>query len=286
LKGDYALGGTIEYDGAAIAAAELRFREDLWRSAPEDAVQEAEIRHRRFGPILATVFGDLPDSSLMNLIQGVAEPGAVEEGHLAEAIEWVRSREVDYRVAVAAGRPGTADAEAWFAARGYEPGPAVRRFAHPGAEATANSTGPLEIRELGPLDGEGMSHIYGDALDLSGLATILMLGLPGREEWHCYRASLGGREVACGSMLIVGKVALIGLEATVPHARGNGCQTALIKRRLADARSHGSAVVVAEVCEAHPASPDAIKNLERLGFEEIPGSATWRRPSGIAEDLW
>lgn len=280
------MGGTFEYDGAGIAAAELRFREDLWRSAPEDAVEEAEIRHRRFGPILATVFGDLPDASLMNLVQGAAEPGAVEEGHLAEAIEWVRSREVDYLVAVAADRPGTVDAEAWFASRGYEPAPPVRRFAHPGMEASADSTGPLEVCELGPLDGEGMSHIFGDAFDLSGLATVLMLGLPAREEWHCYRASLGGREVACGSMLILGKVALMGLEATAPHARRHGCQTALIKRRLADARKHGSAIVIAEVCEAHPASPDAVKNLQRLGFEEIAGSSVWRRPSGIAEDLW
>jgi GNAT superfamily N-acetyltransferase len=282
------LGGTFDYDGAAIAVAELRFREDLWRSAPEDAVEEAEIRHRRFGPVLATVFGDLPDASLMNLIQGAAEPGAVGEGHLAEAIEWVRSREVDYLVPVAADRPGTDVAEEWFATRGYEPGPVVRRFAHPGMDGTAIPSGPLvpasplEIYELGPLDAEGMSHIFGNAFDLSGLATILMLGLPTREGWHCYRASLGGREVACGSMLIVGKVAVMGLEATVPDARGHGCQTALIERRLADARKHGSDIVVAEICDAHPSTPEAIRNLQRLGFEEIPGSSTWRRPTGIA----
>ena len=32
------------YDGSAIAAAELRFREDLWRTAPSDAVEEAGVR--------------------------------------------------------------------------------------------------------------------------------------------------------------------------------------------------------------------------------------------------
>jgi GNAT superfamily N-acetyltransferase len=276
------LGGTFDYDGAAIAAAELRFMEDLWRSAPVDAVEEAEIRHRRFGPVLATVFGDLPDASLMNVIQGAAEPGAVEEGHLAETVEWVRSREVDYLATVTADRPGTGVAEAWFASRGYEPGPAIRRFAHPGTDGITTASGPLEIVELGALDGEGMSHIFGDALGLSNLATVLMLGLPTREGWHCYRANLGGREVACGSMLIVGKIALMGLEATVPDARGHGCQTALIERRLADARAHGSEVVIAEICDAHPDSGDAVSNLQRLGFEEIPRSATWRRPSGIA----
>jgi GNAT superfamily N-acetyltransferase len=276
------VGGTCSYDGSAIAATELRFREDLWRSAPKDAVEEAEVRHRRFGPVLATVFGDLPDVSLMNLVQGAAEQGAVDEGYLAAALEWVRSREVDYLVSISSDRPGAQSAEDWLKSRGYERGPTVRRFVHPGTDARATSPSPLEICELGPLETEGMSHIFGEVLGLSSLATVLLLGLPTREGWHCYRASLGGQEVACGAMLVLGKVALLGLEATLPDARGHGCQTALLERRLIDARKHGCDVAVAEVCDAYPASPAAVRNLEHLGFEEIADSATWRRPSGIA----
>jgi GNAT superfamily N-acetyltransferase len=270
------------YDGAAIAAAELRFREDLWRAAPKDAVDEAEVRHRRFGPVLATVFGDLPDVSLMNLVQGAAEAGAADNGELAAALEWVRSREVDYFVSVSSDRPGTEAAEDWLRSRGYEPGPLVRRFVHPGTEDRVSVPGPLEIAELGPLETEGMSHIYGEVLGLSALATVLILGLPAREGWHCYRASLGGQEVACGAMLVLGKVALLGLEATLPEARRHGCQTALLERRLIDARRHGCDLAVAEVCDRRPSTPAAVRNLEHLGFEEIPGSATWRRPTGIA----
>jgi GNAT superfamily N-acetyltransferase len=83
-------------------------------------------------------------------------------------------------------------------------------------------------------------------------------------------------------MLVSGKVALLGLEATLPDARRHGCQSALLTRRLTDAAKEGCDLVVAEVCDEHPSSPDAIRNLLRLGFEEIPGTATWRRPSGIA----
>lgn len=276
------VGGTCSYDGAAIAAAELRFREDLWRSAPKDAVDEAEVRHRRFGPILATVFGDLPDVSLMNLVQGAAEQGAADQGDLAEAVEWVRSREVDYLVSVSSDRPGAESAERWLKARGYEPGPTLRRFVHPGADERTTAPSPLEISELGPLETEGMSHIFGEVLGLSSLATILMLGLPNREGWHCYRASLGGQEVACGAMLVLGKVALLGLEATLPDARRHGCQTALLERRLIDARKEGCDVAVAEACDTYPGSPGAVRNLQHLGFEEIAGSGTWRRPTGIA----
>jgi GNAT superfamily N-acetyltransferase len=281
-KGKDAVGGTCIYDGAAIAAAELRFREELWRSAPKDAVEEAEVRHRRFGPILATVFGDLPDVSLMNLVQGAAEPAGADRGDLVSALEWVRSREVDYLVVVSKDRPGTEPAEGWLESRGYERGPTVRRFVHPGMDESPTTASPLEICELDALETEGMSHIVGEVLGFSSLATVLVMGLPMREGWHCYRASLGGQEVACGSMLVLGKVALLGLEATLPSARHHGCHTALLERRLADARKAGCDTAVAEVCDTHPGSPDVVRNLLRLGFEEIPGSATWRRPRGIA----
>ena len=276
------MGGTCRYDGAAITAAELRFREDLWRAAPKDAVEEAEVRYHRFGPMLATVFGDLPDVSVMNVVQGAAEADAVAGGHLAEAIEWVRAREVDYLVSVTDDRPGTACAEHWLEARGYERGPRMRRFVHRGVRGGAIVPSPLAIRELGPLETEGMSHIFGDALGLPGLATILMLGLPSREGWHCYGATLEGREVACGSMLLFGKVALLGLDATVPDGRRHGAQTALLTRRLVDAAKEGCETVVAEVCDGYGTSKTARTNLERIGFAEIPGTTHWRRPSGIA----
>jgi hypothetical protein len=142
------------YDGSAIAAAELCFREDLWRTAPSDAVEEAEVRYRRFGPILATVFGELPYTSLLNVVQGAAEPEGVELGHLAAAIEWLRAWEVDYRVSVAGDRPGTQDAENWLASRGYEPGSIIRRYVHTAPNATEVLPDPVQIRNLRPLETE------------------------------------------------------------------------------------------------------------------------------------
>jgi hypothetical protein len=269
------------YDGSAIAAAELRFREDLWRTAPSDAVQEAEVRMQRFGPILATVFADLAKVTLVNMVLGAAEPRAVDDGHLATAVEWLRSREVDYLISVCEDRPGTTTAQDWLLSRGYEPGSAMRRYLRPTTTQVADSPHNVTIRELGALETEGMSHIVAKSLKLSGLATVLIFGLPEQEGWHCYSAKLDGREVACGSMLTMDKLAMLALDATLPAARGNGCHTALIARRLADAARAGCESVVAEVCDGHPATPSAIGNLTRAGFLEIPGATNWRRPTGI-----
>jgi GNAT superfamily N-acetyltransferase len=270
------------YDGSALAAAELRFREDLWRTAPGDAIEEAEVRSRWFGPILATVFGELPHTSLLNIVQGAAEPKAIEHGHLAEAVEWLRTWEVDYRVSVTGDRPDTERAEDWLAKRGYERGMTVRRYVHLGTSDGDIETGDVEIRNLKAIETEGMSHIFADALGLPKLATVLMIGLPRWEGWHCYAAFVDDREVGCGSMRIFGNLALLGLDATLPDFRGRGCQSALITRRLVDANRAGCDVVAAEVWNGHPASEEAAHVLEEAGFEEIAGKTNWKRPSGIA----
>jgi GNAT superfamily N-acetyltransferase len=270
------------YDGSAIAAAELSFREDLWRTAPRDAMEEAVVRCQRFGPLLATVFGELPDAHLLNVVQGAAESGAIEQGHLAGAIEWLRTWEVDYCVSVADDRPGTRAAEDWLSSRGYERGATVSRYVLTSLTARDPHPTPVEIRELRPLESEGMSHIFADAIGLSNLATILMVGLPGWEGWRCYAAYLDGQEVGCGSMRLFGDLALLGLDATLPDFRHHGCQSALITRRLRDAAQAGCTEVAAEVWNGHPASQDAAEVLEQAGFEEIPGRTNWQRPSGIA----
>ena len=173
-------------------------------------------------------------------------------------------------------------AEDWLESRGYEPGSAMRRYLRPATTRGEEVPSPIAIRELDAMETEGMSHIVTKSLDLSSLATVLMFGLPERKGWRCYAASLDGWEVACGSMLTMNNLAWLALDATLPAARGRGCHTALIARRLADAARAGCDSVVAEVCDDDTASPTAATNLTKAGFLEIPGVCNWQRPRGIA----
>ena len=268
----------MRYDSAAIAAAELHFREGIWRAAPGDAIDELEIRKRWFGPVLATACAGLPEAILMNIVQGAAEPGVIEQGQLAAAIEWMRSREVRYLVEVASDRPGSTEAEAWLAARGYEQGLTMRRFVRPISEQIPAAEPSVEIRELSATETEGMSLIFAEAVGLSDLATVPLLGLPEQQGWHCYAAFLDGCEVACGSMLLDHGIAVFGLDATSLDSRNHGCQSALIQRRLADAAAAGARTAVGGACNVPEDRAIAAENLERAGFVEVGRSVGWRRP--------
>jgi hypothetical protein len=275
----------MRFDMDEMEKTAMRFRADMWRSVPADAVIESGIEMRNFGPTQATAFGDLPDSHTVNQIQGAAEPGAVEEGHLATAIEWMRAREVEYCVPVASARPGSAQAEEWLGGRGYERGASWIKLVHDPAVPIPAENPEVEVFELGEneADGEGMSMIAAEALGLSITAETLFFGLPIRDGWRCYTAAVpmvDERIVATGSMLVDGGVALLGIDATLESARGRGCQQALLRQRLLDATAAGCHTIFAEFGECDPGSVKiARRNLLCAGFREAYRSQNWQRPA-------
>jgi hypothetical protein len=120
VAGAESLGVAMNYDSAVLERVAQQFRREMWNSVVPDAVTESGVEVQSFGPVQATAFGDLPEVGALNQIQDAAEPGAVSGGHLARAVEWMRASEVDYRVPVAEGRPGSFEAKTWLGQRGFE----------------------------------------------------------------------------------------------------------------------------------------------------------------------
>jgi hypothetical protein len=267
-------------DPAELESVAKRFRREMWRSAPTDAVIESGVQVREFGPVQATAFEDLPAEQSLNAIDGAAEPGAVEGGYLAEAVEWMRYREVDYRIKVAASRPGAEAAEAWLRTEGFEPGAEWAKYVREASPPHLPLLPEVEVIELGPGCGDGISDLASEGLGLPFLAGTLFYDLPTREGWHCYVALLDDEPVACGSMMVHEGVAELGLDATVESARGNGCHQALLTRRLLDAAVAGCHTVFAEVGESGGAKP-AHRNLLCAGFQLAYVSRAWSRPRGL-----
>jgi hypothetical protein len=274
----------MDYDSALLERIAQRFRREMWMSVVPEAVTESGVEFEDFGPVQATAFGDLPEVKVLNQIQGAAEPGAVGGEHLADAVEWMRGREVDYLVPVAEGRPGSAEAAAWLGQRGFERGRDSVKFVRDTSLDDIRVDPATVIYELGEdeADGEGMSGIITDALGIPGTAGTLFFSLPLEEHWRCYTAAPNPGEgvVSTASMLIDDGIAQLGPGATLRRARGEGCNRALLHRRLIDAAEAGCHTVFVELGECEPESFAAIRsNLLRTGFEEAYGSQVWQRPA-------
>lgn len=275
----------MEYDAAALERIFQRARRDMLSSVVADAVEEAGIELRRFGPVQATVVRGLSKNRSLNRINGAAEPGAVEKGSLRAAVAWMRSHEVDYTIPVALSRPGRLKAAAWLSRRGFERTAVSIRYVHRGTCALDPvEDARITIYELGEEenDGFGLTEVAADVFGLTPATDAMIFSLPGRPGWHCYTASLPKQALAisaCGVMFVDDGIAQLGLEATVDTARGEGLNQALLRRRLMDAANQGCHTVVAELVQSDSEDVAPLRhNLLKLGFKEVHAVQHWSRP--------
>ncbi len=274
------MGSHDRIDAAALDALEQRFWREVWETAVPDAVAEHGIELRRFGPLQATAIADLPRARWLNLVLGATAPGAVSEGHLAAAVEWIESMEVDYYVPVTPAVAGTGAAEDWLNQRGYGRGYGWMKFVRDASPPDLPEREGVEVFELAEGEGEGFSSIVAEGFELPVWAGTLFYDLPGREGWHCYVAAVDGQPAACAAMLASADgIAEFGLAATLDRARGRGCQTALLRRRIVDAAAIGCHTLFVETGERVADRPSgSYRNILRAGFREAYLRPNWQPP--------
>lgn len=89
---------------------------------------------------------------------------------------------------------------------------------------------------------------------------------------HCFLAELDGQPVAAGTLSINGNTALLAGASTVPSARRQGAQLALLAARLAYASDRGADLAM---MVAQPGSASQ-RNAERQGFRTAYTRIKWR----------
>ncbi len=267
-----------------LDALERRFWLDLWRAPVLDAVEEQRIETRWYGPVQLTVVGGLSREPLLNVVLGAAEPGAVEEGHLEEALDWAESLGLDFRVPVTLGRSESAAAEDLLNQRGYVRADGLLRFARPGSPSDRPEQPEIEVIEVEEFT-EGFSDYTGEGFDLDLMAWSFFDCLPGRDHWRCYVAlDRDGCPAAGALMTFHLGVAQLAFAATSESARGQGCHLALLQRRIRDAVDAGCHILFAEIEEPldqldRPST--AARNLVRAGFERVEVRPVWRPPEEL-----
>jgi hypothetical protein len=269
--------GGVRYDPLTLDLLERRFWRDIWEAVPAEVAAEHGIELRDFGPVQASIVTALSRVGMLNLVLGATEPGAVEDGHLAAATEWVRSRKVAAYAPVTPGLTNTGPAEEWLVGNGYAEGYAWMKFVRDDHPPRFPAPDDVEVVELSNDEQGPFGMIAAIGFGVPVWAAAFFATLPSRPDWRCYIARLDGIPQACGAMHIHAGVAEFGIGATLEGGRRRGCQLALLHRRIVDAVEAGCDTLFVETgqrVEGRPAG--SYRNILRAGFEEAYLCPNWQ----------
>jgi len=268
----------VAFDHAALDATERLFWGDIWDATSADVAAERGLESARFGPILGLRAAGMRDVPMLNLVLGAGQAGAAADGHLAAAVDWLDSLGGRYYVPLYPGDPGAPEAEAWLRESGFGKGYGWMKFVRDASPPQLPERTGVEVVELGSGEGADFGRIVAAGFEMPEWGAALFSELPGREGWCCYVAEVDGTPQGAAAMRINEGVAEFGAAATMEQARGRGCQTELLRRRILDAADAGCHLLFVETGERVPGKPDAsYRNILRAGFEEAYIRPNWRR---------
>jgi len=135
-------------------------------------------------------------------------------------------------------------------------------------EAPLPEPADLEIKEIGPDEGEIFAKIVATSFGWPDNIRPMIAAAVGKSGWHFYMAYDDGVPIATGANFIDGHYCWIDFAATLEEHRGKGAQTALAVRRIEDAGKQGCKWLVVETAEqtAKKEAP-SYRNMIRLGFK-------------------
>ncbi len=276
-----------------LYALERQFWLELWHVPVLEAVDDHGIEARHYGPIRAFAFPCEPRLSLFNILLGADRAGAVERGHLAEALDWTESLGLDLRVPVRSeGEFGEPDAaEDQLNRRGYRRTGSLAMLARPAAPPGFDAPPGIEVELLaGESMVETFSHLLAPAYGLEWTGEGFIVGLPGRRDWRTYIASDSEGPFAAAAMMMHYDAPQLGFAGTVEECRGRGAHMALLHRQLEDARATGASELLAiteESLECPSTLSAGARNLLRAGFALVAVRTVWQPPEELiapAED--
>jgi GNAT superfamily N-acetyltransferase len=157
----------------------------------------------------------------------------------------------------------------WFAQRSARP---VTRMAKWRRDLRIDSdrgveASPFHVVRISGADRLRFEQVANAPFALTGEDGGIFSAVIGHDGWHHYLALYGDVPVAGAAMCIRGTHAWLGVGATVESHRGRGAQSALIRRRIADAIAAGCTQAYAETTPAEADRPSgSCRNLQRAGF--------------------
>ncbi|MEP6733682.1 MAG: hypothetical protein ABJE10_23755, partial [bacterium] len=134
--------------------------------------------------------------------------------------------------------PGTnpGDITGWLLERRFTLRPGLVKLARSTDDASSLPASPeLRIEEIGVADGDIFEEIVGNPLNVPSDMRAGIRSTIGHPGWRYYLAYRDATPIAGSAMYVGENAAWCGLTATIEGARGQGAQSALLRRRLMDA---------------------------------------------------
>lgn len=127
----------------------------------------------------------------------------------------------------------------------------------------------LEIVEAAAGDAATYMTIVGPQLGVPELVRPGIVSTMGHAGWRFYFALEGDRPIAGAAMFLSGGGAWFGLAGTLPEYRRRGAQTALLSRRVEDARAAACRWISAETSPETLGPNPSLANMKRIGMREL-----------------
>jgi len=263
LHADIELARRLEATEGATNAAYVAARARLDLGAGAAHVEVAGVR----------AMFDGPESPLTQTF-GLGVFGHVGEGELDELERFFIERGAPVHHEVSPFLPP--ELLSLLAARDYRPIELSTVLIRPTAVSGADAS-PLHVRQITEDEGVVWSRTAGEGWSSESPelgAFIESFGeiMTRTEGVHCLLAEQAGRPIAAAAMALHGSVALLAGAATIPAARRQGAQRALLEHRLRFAAERGADLAMIVTA---PGSASQ-RNAERQGFRVAYTRTKWK----------
>jgi hypothetical protein len=133
----------------------------------------------------------------------------------------------------------------------------------------------IRVERITSHEREIFTTLVGSALGIPEAGQSEIVAAIDGAGWHYYLARIGESPVAGAAMYVNAGGAWFGFTGTREEFRCRGAQTALLTRRIFDARSLECSWVSAETFPPSPANP-SLRNMTRLGMRVLYNRSVYR----------
>ena len=270
---------------ALFEPIERRMYVSLYEVLPDSIARDCAISWTREDRVLRLRCATA-DHPFFNRVMGVGASGEALEGWLDRLVADYREQGIGRWMLQASPAELSPELERALTERGLV---ALRGWAKHAARVAEipRTSGErrcdLRIEAIGPENADDWASILVPAFQYPAAAAAWPAATVGGRGWHHYVAYDGDRPAACAAMFVADRIATLGFAATHESYRRRGAQSALIARRIRDARRMALDWLVTETDEDLPDKPNpSYRNIVRLGLPVRYVRSNWGPPPPAA----